>query len=67
MKPDNNITVGELRMHLSGYSDDYILDFNGLTFYRLKQRGEKLVQVEFNETVYKGKSGRIVIEQYNLN
>lgn len=67
MKPDNNITVGELRMHLSGYSDDYILDFNGLTFYRLKQRGEKLVQVEFNETVYKGKSGRIVIEQYNSN
>lgn len=49
-------TVGELRRALSGYPDDYELCFGphpGLTFYRAKQRGDKLVQLEFNELDYR--------------
>lgn len=56
------ITVGILREHLAIYPDDYELDFSGLEFYRLKQRGPELVQVEFSEQVYRDRSGRVVVE-----
>lgn len=56
------LTVGELKKELEGYPDHYELYFGGLDFYRLKQRGPKLVQVEFNQTVYKDKNGKVVIE-----
>jgi hypothetical protein len=50
VKPDT-ITVGELRDHLKLFDNDYKLYFgNGnLHFYRTKVRGDKLVQIEFNE------------------
>jgi hypothetical protein len=43
------ITVGELRNHLKLYSDDYELSFGSgnLQFYRVKQRGPNIVQIEF--------------------
>ena len=43
-----NLTVGDLKSMLSGYENDMELNFSGLDFYRLKQRGPNLVQVEFN-------------------
>jgi len=52
MKTDvQTITVGELRNHLGSYADDWNLVFgNGnLHFYRTKQRGEHMVQIEFDE------------------
>ncbi len=50
----SRLTVGELKEHLAVFSDDYVVFFgpggsNELTFYRTKLRGDKLVQVEFNE------------------
>jgi hypothetical protein len=48
-------TVGDLRRHLEVFADDWELQFGpsftdgALTFYRTKARGEKLVQIEFNE------------------
>jgi hypothetical protein len=45
-------TVGDLRRHLELFSDDYELTFgpaDTLTFCRTKVRGDKLVNVEFNE------------------
>lgn len=56
------ITVGELRQALSLYSDDTELSFGGLEFYRLKSRGDKLAQIEFNQPVYLDSSGRVVVE-----
>jgi hypothetical protein len=50
----NSITVGELRRHLELFDDDCDLMFGTdgrLTFYRVKSRGEKLVQIEFAEFV----------------
>jgi hypothetical protein len=47
-EPDR-ITVAQLRRRLASYNDDDELYFSGLTFYRLKRRGEDLVQVEFYE------------------
>jgi hypothetical protein len=55
------ITVGELKLHLEVYSDDCELDFSGLDFYRLKSRGEKYVQVEFNQTVGLQGDGAVTI------
>ncbi len=62
----SEITVKELKQLLNAYSDDSVLYFGGLDFYRLKQRGDKLVQVEFNQTVYKDKkSGDVVVENHS--
>jgi hypothetical protein len=47
------ITVKELRERLSVYPDDFLIDFSGLGFYRLKQRGANIVKMEFNPLVYR--------------
>lgn len=52
MKADvQTTTVGLLRSHLEPFADNWDLFFgNGnLHFYRTKQRGAHLVQIEFNE------------------
>jgi Mor family transcriptional regulator len=56
------ITVGELKKHLESFSDDTVIYFGGLDFYRTKPRGDKLVQIEFNQQVYKTEDGKVVIE-----
>lgn len=49
------ITLGELREMLAGYPDDMQMTFGAteeavpLVFYRVKQRGPKLLQIELNE------------------
>jgi hypothetical protein len=47
------LTVGRLKelLNLEGAQDDWVLHFEGLDFYRLKRRGDKIVQVEFNQLV----------------
>ncbi len=43
-------TVGELRACLSVYNDDFELKFDGgLSFYRIKTRGQNIAVLEFNE------------------
>ena len=55
------ITVGDLKRMLETHDDDAVLSFSGLDFYRLKQRGPKLVQVEFNQSVYEHE-GKVHVE-----
>lgn len=57
-----SISIGELKQELAKYPDHYQLDFSGLSFYRLKQRGETSVQMEFNQPVYLTEQGRVVVE-----
>lgn len=57
-----SITVGELKSQLSGYPDHYTIDFSGLDFYRLKQRDEAHIQMEFNQQVYLNGEGRVVVD-----
>lgn len=57
-----SITVAEFREMLSVFDDDDVLYFSGLDFYRLKMRGGKTVQVEFNQLVYRNGEGRVVVE-----
>ncbi len=54
-------TVGDMKRELAVFDDDYEIDFSGLDFYRLKQRGDKLVQVEFNQPVYRTPEGKVVV------
>ncbi|MCI5146484.1 MAG: hypothetical protein D3923_13390 [Candidatus Electrothrix sp. AR3] len=67
-KPKNEdlMTVGELKERLEGYSDDTKIFFgcNSLTFYRLKLRGEKFLQMEFTQTVYDDKEGNVYVENH---
>ncbi|TCL72352.1 hypothetical protein EDC14_100662 [Hydrogenispora ethanolica] len=58
------ITIGELKKQLSFYDDDDELFMGGLTFYRLKRRGEKVVQLEFNEQIYRNSTGELIIEEF---
>lgn len=58
------LTVGELKSQLSHYDDDIEIDFSGLDFYRLKIRGPKLVQVEFNQAVYLDQDDRVQIDNF---
>ena len=47
------MTVGELKERLERWPDDYEITFSGvMDFNRLKMRGDKLVDMEFNQTVY---------------
>lgn len=56
------ITIGELRAALSNWSDEDHISFSGLTFNRIKGRGEHLAQVEFNEPVFLDESGNVVVQ-----
>lgn len=42
----------------------YRLTFSGLTYYRPKERGEKLLQIEFDQTVYLDDEGLVVVENH---
>lgn len=58
-----DLTVGEFKKMLEAYDDGDELSFSGLDFYRLKRRGDDLVQVEFNQHVHKdSKTGKAVID-----
>jgi hypothetical protein len=56
------ITVFELKAELNVFPNDMEIDFSGLDFYRLKQRGDNLVQVEFNQQVYRNQEGNVVVD-----
>jgi hypothetical protein len=49
-------TVGDLKRDLSIYSDDMELYFEGFDYYRVKQRGENILQIELNEKVLQNDS-----------
>ena len=42
------ITVGKLIEELSQYPKEMEIHFEGFEYYRLKQRGENLLQIELN-------------------
>jgi len=60
------ITVGQFKEMLEGANDDDELSFSGLDFYRLKRRGDDLIQVEFDQHVYKeSATGKVKIENFD--
>lgn len=61
-----SITVGDLKRHLEAFGDEMEIFFGceELEFYRLKQRGENLVQLEFNQTVYADSDGQVIVDMH---
>jgi hypothetical protein len=62
-----NITVGKLISELKSAPIDALVVFGGehpfgLEFYRVKMRGEKLTQIEFNQQVYRDEKGEWVVD-----
>jgi hypothetical protein len=50
---ESSITVGELLEALKGEPKETKIRFQGgLSLYRLKRRGDDLIQIEFNELVF---------------
>ncbi len=58
------ITVGELKKQLDIFDDDAEIFAGGLTLYKIKLVGDKLVHMEFNEYVHRNEEGRLIIEEY---
>lgn len=59
------ILAGDLKERLEPVPDDWEISFSGLEFSRFKVRGEKLIQIEFNEAVFLDDEGRVVV--HNLD
>jgi len=57
------ITIKEFIKLLQKENQDSELNFSGLDFYRLKDRGDS-IQVEFNQTVYKDEQGKVVVQNH---
>lgn len=57
------ITVGKLIELLEKEDKDLEVNFGGLDFYRLKDRGGCL-RIEFNQSVYLNQEGRVVVENH---
>ena len=56
------MNAGELKKMLEDVPDDWDITFSGgLEFYRLKRRGDKLLQIEFNQHVYRGEDGKWIV------
>ncbi len=56
------VSVADLRAALAEYPDHFQVSFSGLEFYRIKQRDEALIQIEFNPPVYRNSAGCVVVE-----
>lgn len=59
------ITVKELIKQLSLSDPELSVYFGGLDFYRVKDRGG-VVQIEFNQSVYKEDDGRVVVLNHDI-
>lgn len=58
---ENCITIGHLIDELSKYPNDFTVDFSGLDFDRVKQRGDTHVQIEFIQAVFRTAQGTVVV------
>lgn len=61
-RPIPTITVGQLREELAPWHDNDLISFSGLSFYRVKGRGEQLAQIEFNELIYLDDAGNGTVQ-----
>jgi hypothetical protein len=66
-REERRITVEQLVSQLRNFPQQAEVSFSGLAFYRLKQRGPDLVQVEFNEVVYRRDDGTMCVEDGPLD
>ena len=59
------ITVGEMIDSLNGFDRDAELYICGLQFQRVKLRGEKLLSIGFNQSIYRNAKGALLLEEFD--
>ncbi|WP_110684977.1 hypothetical protein [Salinicola aestuarinus] len=57
------ITVGEFKRLLDEYDDSLELSFSGLEYHRLFEKGDKNLEVEFEEKIFKDKTGQTRVQE----
>lgn len=62
---NHTIELDELIRQLKSYPPDTQVSFGGLDFYRVKKRGDKLIQIEFSQSVYRTDKGTLVVEDHS--
>lgn len=62
MKHIPTITVEELRNEIKSLPNDADISFSGLTFQRVKSRGNNTYQIEFNEGPYLSEDGVLKVQ-----
>jgi hypothetical protein len=62
---EHTIDLGTLLDQLNGLPRDTRISFGGLDFYRVKPRGPALIQIEFNQSVYRTTEGLLVVEDHS--
>lgn len=62
---NHTIELDELIRQLKSYPPDTQVSFGGLDFYRVKKRGDKLIQIEFSQSVYRTDKGALVVEDHS--
>ncbi len=53
--------LDELKVY-ANRPDHWEVSFCGLTFCQVKTRGDDLIQIEFEEPVYRDDSGQVIVE-----
>lgn len=56
----------DLLKELNGWPEETRVGFSGLNFYRVKPRGPNMVNIEFNEHVYRDSKGELIAEDLLL-
>lgn len=61
----SGITVGDLidRLKIEDSDKPVIFGCEELKFFRVKNRGD-VIQIEFNQSVYRGADGRVVVDDH---
>ena len=64
MKQIPTIPLKQLLDDLSVYDKNMEVSFSGLTYQRPKQQSDKLIQIQFEETVYRNSQNDLVFENH---
>ena len=60
----HTIDLETLLEQLKGYPLDTRVSFSGLDFYRVKPQGPNMIQIEFNQSVYRTDEDLLVVQDH---
>ena len=61
----HTIDLGTLLRQLEGLPHDTRVYFGGLDFHRINPQGPNLIQIEFNQSVYRTDEDLLVVEDHS--
>lgn len=61
----HTIDLGTLLAQLEGLPLDTRVYFGGLDFYRVKAQSPTMIQIEFNQSVYRTDANLLVVEDHS--